>query len=194
MSLRDRVRDEIIGAADYDFDEGELRDRSFFGFLLSELTVSEVYDAILEAERLIRVARMFVASAEGIIIDDVVEFGPIRLGQEVMVPKREKEKRLTDPDGLLEWLGDIAAVRAAVNITERNVRVTTLRTMSVERGGSEFAPENTFFSVTEATDAPWKLDRLPVAGKNTPQWAQALGEGDRRPVKRTKGTSDAEEG
>ena len=137
----------------------------------------DIYTALLEAERMVRAARLVKTRLEQLMTDDVMRLGSVRLGDEVFTAKPDTSRKLIDPVGFLHWLGD--DWQHAIRVDTPSVRITAVRALADQRGVGAATIIDTFFEEVTAEDAPPKLVRLPVGGPHTPKWATALEPGER---------------
>jgi hypothetical protein len=139
---------------------------------------SELYDLLLSIERISRACSVWKEALSDRLRADVETRGPIRFGQEVLTTKPASYRRILDHEKFLDWLGSLAAVKAAINIPGDAVRIKAIRQMATERGFDPKTVEDTLFHVDYADER--KLSRMPVNGSDTPLWAKRLEEGQRR--------------
>lgn len=147
-----------------------------YGYLLAALDPYGLDAALLEVARIKRACDQVAAQLRANMIADVEAEGPVRIGSTVYATVPDRQRKVTDPQGLAEWLGEHWA--QAVRIDASNVRITTVRQIAALRGQDPQAVEDTFFAWEG--EGQRRLQPYRVDGKETPRWAQQLAEGERR--------------
>lgn len=145
---------------------------------IGDLGIGELDLARLELNRLVRAAKAVKVLVDQAIIADIEEHGPIRLGDDLLRVAPKRTVRVLDQRRLIGWLhemGGLQAVSAAIRVDGAAVRLTVLRVLADEQGISRDAIEDTFLTVDHDEQ---RVEILPIS--RAPQWAQRLGEGERR--------------
>ena len=181
LELRTYIRDLVEYAATQDRADGIDLDAEGDADVLDHLGILSLDLARLEAQRLIRAARAVLARVEAAMLADVSEHGAVRLGDEGFYAGVESTRRLNDPSALVDWLyqtGGLAAVKAAVGVSERNIRVTAIRGIAAEHG---FDPQTVMDSLFVESKGGRVLKSVPVSKA---KWAADLRHSERRDRRR----------
>jgi len=160
---------------------------------LNHWDINQLHAALTVTDTWKTAATAVGALIEQAIVADVQKHGTIRVGDEILATKQPDRRLLPDVD-VIGWLGDLDAVRAAVNITARNLRITALRNLATERGLDPSVIDDTFYErPTDVEGEPiLKLSRLPVGGRYTPKWLSRLAESERVQPRTKKETTDGQ--
>ncbi len=138
---------------------------------LASLTGPQLGDALSEAERMIRAARVIKKIVEQHLETDIVENGAIRLGDSGYYVGSSTTRTLHDSEGLLRWLRTPERIHKAIRVTASNVRITDVRHLAEEDDLDVF---DTFFEETTEDD---QLKKVP---ESRAKWVQGLESGERR--------------
>ena len=175
--LRAYIHDLIGFAIGQDRRDGIDLDSEGDADVLDHLGILSLDLARLEAQRVIRAAKAVLGRVEQAILQDVSEHGAVRLGDEGFYVGAESTRKLNDPAAFVDWLyatGGLAAVKAAVGVSERNVRVTAVRGIAGDNG---YDPQTVIDSLFTETRGGKVLKRVPVSKA---KWVQGLVHGGRR--------------
>ena len=179
VHARDVVADLVDIVADIVIDEGQLPavdDHPVDLSLIGPLHDPYVMDAaLLHLARIVAAAQWVTACLEEVFLADIRVNGAVRVGGTVYTRSPVRRVTVPDPAALAVFLG--ADWPAVIRVDGGNLRLTNLRTLATARGMDPRAAVDTFV-VIDTTGA--KLGTLPIGGKYTPAWANALVEGERR--------------
>lgn len=144
--------------------------------------IEQLWLTLGDAEYIQRAARELVEHVKSVMAAQL-DGRAIRLGDVIYSTRPDVTERLTDPRGLIEWLGDDWHHVIPVTASTR-LRKQALRAIAERRGVDVESVLDTFVEVEEGSE---KLQAVPVA--KAAKWLQALRHGE-TVERRRKGGGD----